>query len=108
MVDVRFIATLIGFHRCIEGPLELKVHLRSRCCAAVDFSFMLFTFDSALKHASHYSLELGVKLVPALTGRGAKVLAAAGQKLIEVGQWSSSAVYGNPTGARHRQRVVTL
>ena len=49
-----------------------------------------------------------MKPVPALSSRGAKVLAAAGQKLIKVGQWSSSAIYGNPTRARHRQRVVAL
>ena len=49
-----------------------------------------------------------MKLVPTLTGRGAKALAAAGQKLIKVGQWSSSAIYGNPTRTRHRQRVVAL
>ena len=49
-----------------------------------------------------------MKLIPALSGRGARVLAATGQKLIQVGHWSSSAVYGNPTRARHRQRVVAL
>ena len=68
----------------------------------------VLSLDSALEHASHYSLELRVKLVPALTGRGARVLATAGQKLIKVGQWSSSAIYGNPARARHRQRVVAL